>query len=378
MANDIRAFFTRLTAAANEYNKALVGTVSALDAVYLDLKPEPVTNTQTIRIFFPDVGEYTDQVANDWKPEDFATPWIDVPFGERPGKALKFHDFEQVLTNTDLIAQFLDPNYKRAMEYANGAIFRLINTANFNAYPPITTPTGQLDVPSARLAWNLLVRNKIPITGPADASILYHPDIHANTLTDTTWYQENLVGALIAQGTRQNAATPDTAANVAFNFTRRFDQQAPTTDSAALTGTATVTNGSAAVTGAGSAFLTQAPVGSWIKYGTDTTYYPVKAVGSDTALTLGMNYTGTGGSGKAMVRTTYTGVAMHRYAIALAVRPLQLVNDGTTSSQIIKLKGLPIRMMVSYQHQLASYLLTFDYVMTAKVIRPNFGVVFQS
>ena len=117
-----------------------------------------------------------------------------------------------------------------------------------------------------------------------DSSILYHTDVHANTLTDTTWYQESLVGAVIAAGTRQEAATQGTGANVAFNFQRRDDQQAPTAQTASLTGTVTVANGSTAVTGSSTTFTTQAAVGSWLTFGSasttgyDTLSYQVKTV----------------------------------------------------------------------------------------------------
>ena len=385
--NDINAFLQRVTGAAGEFNKAKVGTLGALDAVYLDVRPEQAVLGQTIRVYFPDIGAYTDQAANDWSPQDVNPGFIDVPFGLRPGYAIIVRDFEQFQTSTNIIDQFIDPNYKRAMEYANGQIFAQLNTTNFpltaNApaqasYPPITTVPGEVQIYDARLAWNLLVSNKVPLTGPEDATILYHPDIHANTLTDTNWYQENLVGAVIAAGTRQQVADVGTGANVAFNFRRRFDQQAPVGQSANLAGTATVTPGSAAVTGATSTFTSQAPVGSWITFGTDTVAYPVKAVADDTHLTLGQAYAGSLGAGATMTRRTYTSIAMHRYAIALAVRPLELVNNGQVSSRLIDMRGLPMRLQLSYQHRSSGWLLTLDYGMVCKVIRPDFGVLIQS
>lgn len=390
MANAVNAFFQRLTAAAGEYNKAKVGELAALDAVYLDLKPEVASIGQTIRLYFPDVGAYADQVANDWVPEDVNTQYIDVPFGQRPGKALLIRDFEQWLTSTDILAQYLDPLYKRAMEYANLQIFQQVTTTNFNVYGPIITTPAELDVGSARLAWNTLVRNKIPIRSPENASVLYHPDVHGNTLTDPAWYQENVVGAIIAQDTRQNVAMG--GANDAFRFRRRSDVQAPTGTSANLTGTITVAAGSPVVTGTTTKFTTEvaavpptSPSNSpgntvWITVGADTQSYPVKSVASDTSLTLASNYTGALTSGNTYTRTTYTGVAMHRFAIALAVRPLELVNTDGVTSKMIQLGpiGFPVRVMLSYQHPKAGWMLSMDYGMVARVIRPDFGVIFQS
>ncbi len=392
MANTINAFIERLTGAAGEFNKAKVGELGALDAVYLDVRPEVARMGQTIRVYFPDVAAFTDQAANDWSPEDVNPGYVDVPFGQRPGKAILIRDFEQFQTSTDIIDQFIDPNYKRAMEFANAQIFGLLNTSNFPltatapqqpSYPPVTTGSlAKLPIGSAQLMWNLLIRNKIPIVSEENATILYHPDVHANTLTDTNWYQESLVSAVIAQGTRQNAAEPMSRSNTAFNFRRRHDVQAPTAQTASLTGTVTVTNGSTAVTGSSTTFTSQATAGSWVTFGTsagvyDTVPYFVQSVTSDTALVLGQAYQGSlSGGGNLYTRTTYTGIAMHRYAIALAVRPLEIVNNGQVSSRLIMLRGLPMRLMLSYQHLKSGWLMSLDYGMVTKVIRPDFGVLF--
>lgn len=387
MANEISAFLQRVTGATGEFNKAKVGTLSALDAVYLDIKPAVAVLGQTIRIYFPDIGPFTDQAANDWSPSDTNPGFIDVPFGQRPGYSIMVRDFEQFQTSTNIIDQFIAPLYMRAEEYGNLQIFNLLNTTNFPltavsplqpSYPTIQTTPGEVQVGDVKLAWNLLVSNKVPLTGPENATILYHPDVHANTVTDPNWYQENLVGALIAESTRRDVASPGTPANVAFNFKRRFDQQAPTGQTANLTGTAAVVNGSATVTGTTTTFTTQAPVGSWLTFGADTTAYYVKAVASDTSLTLGQLYGGALTNGNTYTRRTYTSIAMHRFAIGLAVRPLEIVNNGQVQSRLIEMRGLPMRLQLSYQHLKGGWFLSLDYAMVAKVIRPDFGVLMAS
>jgi len=379
LANTVTGFLERLTAASGDYNKAKVGKLGYIDSVYLDVRPEVVRNGQQIRIYFPDLGAYTDQSANDWNPDDLNPSYVDVPFGQRPGKAILVRDFEQFQTETDIIEQFLDPNYKRAMEYANGQVAALLNSTNFNAYPAITSSgLAKISIDDAANAWDVLVGNKVPISDPENASLIYHNNIHRNMLTDSNWYQESLVGAVVAAGTRQGAAEVDNPGNNAFNFKRRYDQQAPTSVTANLTGTVSVTANSTAVTGSSTTFTSQATAGSWITVGTDTTSYRVASVTSDTALVLSQAYGGTTASGKTYVRTTYTGIAMHRYAIALAVRPLEIVNNGHIQSRLMMLKGLPVRVMLSYQHLKSGWLLTMDYGMVAKVIRPDFGILINS
>jgi|Deesub1362A_J573_1020465.scaffolds.fasta_scaffold00761_35 hypothetical protein len=65
----------------------------------------------------------------------------------------------------------------------------------------------------------------------------------------------------------------------------------------ALTGTLTFTNGSATVTGTGTAFTTEVAADYWIQLDADGVLYQVKSVESDTSLTLKRLYAETGGSG---------------------------------------------------------------------------------
>lgn len=380
MGNTIDGFLERLTAATGEYNKAKVSKLGYIGSVYMDLRPEVARQGGTIRIYYPDVGAYTDQAGNDWTPEDLNPGYVDVTFGQRPGKAILVRDFEQMQTATDIIEQFLEPNFLRAQEYANGAIASLINTTNFNTYSPLQASAfATVGVDDAANAWDLLVDNKVPVSDPMNASLLVHNNVHRNMLADSAWNQESLVGAVIAQSARQGAAEAGSASSLAFNFTRKYDQQAPTGLSGNLTGTVGTTIGSTAVTGASTTFLSSYSVGSRIKFGAETTIYRIKAIASDTAMTLTQPYVaGTTATGKTHQRVTYTGVAMHKYAIALAVRPLELVNDGHIRSRLVMLKGLPVRVMLSYVHLKGGWMLTCDYAMVTKVIRPDFGVIIQS
>lgn len=379
MANTITAFMERLTAASGDYNKAKVGKLAFLGNVFLDVKPEVARQGQTIRIYFPDAGAWSDQAGNDWNPSDINPGYVDVPFAMRPGYSILVRDFEQFQTSTDIIDQLLDPMFKRGMEFANGILSQQVTTGNFSVYPALqSTVLAEVDINTAANAWDILVGNKVPIQDPDAASLIVHNNVHRNMLTDTSWYQENLVGAVIAQGTRTRAADqdalPGSVVGESFNFRRYWDQQIQTSGTA-ISGTATTTTGSQTITGSSTTFTSQATAGSWLTFGTDTASYRVASVASDTSLTLTQQYQGTGTSGVAMKRTTYTNVAMHRYAMALAVRPLELVNDGHIHSRLLMMRGLPFRVMLSYVHQKGGWMLTMDYGMVAKVIRPDFGIV---
>lgn len=79
---------------------------------------------------------------------------------------------------------------------------------------------------------------------------------------------------------------------------------------------------------------------------------------------------------------TFTSAVFHKYAIALASRPLGNgdVPKNLEVMQIVYVHGIPIRFMVSYQHQSGGYWLTADAGYGLAVIRggsTGFGKVFS-
>jgi hypothetical protein len=253
LANSVTAFLETLTAASGDYNAATVGQLSFLKGVYLDVKPEVARNGQTVQVYFPDVGAFTDQGANDWTPEDINPSYVSVVFNQRPGKAILVRDFEQWQTSTDIMTKFLDPMYKRGLEYFNGQVASQITNANFNSNAVLVGGTNAEVTPAdAANAWDSLVTAKVPVDDPNDLSIFTHNTVHKNMLTDTNWYQENLVGSMIAQKARETGDLGQ-----AFNFRKRWDQQSPKKKGTALTGTVTAAGSTTAVVGTGTQFLTQ-------------------------------------------------------------------------------------------------------------------------
>ena len=371
MSNTITAFLETLTAASGDYNAATVGQLSFLKGVYLDVKPEVARAGKTLQVYFPDVGAFTDQSTNDWTPEDVNPSYVSLVFNQRPGKAILVRDFEQWQTSTDIMVKFLDPMYKRGLEYFNGQIAALITNANFNSNSVIVGGTpGEVTVADAATAWNSLANAKVPLDSATDLSIFTHNDVHSAMIQDTAWYQENLVGAMIAQRARETGDLGQ-----AFNFTKRWDQQSPKKKGTALTGTVTAAGSSPNVTGSGTTFTTQVSAGDRITLAGNATVYTVASVTDDTHLVCTANVTAA--SGVVATQQGYTCLAAHKYSIALAVRPLELVNDGTTQSRLVVLNGIPFRVMVSYQHRNSGYLMSVDCGCAVGVLRPSFGVLIK-
>jgi hypothetical protein len=148
-----------------------------------------------------------------------------------------------------------------------------------------------------------------------------------------------------------------------------------------LAGTVAVTGGSAAVVGTSTTFTTSLTVGQWLVIQGDTTAtpYQVLSITDDTHLTLASNYGGSTASGKLATVKSYTCLAMHEYAIALALRPIETPPEAREVLDVtyIDLQGIPLRVMVSYQHIYQALFVTVDYGYALGVIRPDFGQIIQ-
>lgn len=451
MANDFSAFFETLTAAAGEFNRAKVGRVQLMSGVYLNVRSDAGRIGKTIQVPLPDVGPLRNW-GNTQITADNANPnYKELVFQSRVGKGLLFEDFEQWQTATELAEQFMDPLYKRAMEYLNGQISSLVTPAKFNANAPIIGAVqGEVQVTEQLQAWDTLADQKVPLEDPDALSLFIHNNVYRKMLGDSAWVQENIVSAAIAEKAREQAKLAN-----AFNFPPKWDQQMPassgqiiygqvgvtngsptvtgtatafTTDLAVgssivfgsdstntpykvsaiasdtsltltsnyagstvaatsakiqtiLTGTLSVTNGSAAVVGTGTAFTTALSVGNWLIISNDATKtpYQVLTITDDTHLTLAANYGGATAAGLTGTVKSYTCLATHKYAIAVALRPIYTPKEANdyVAVSYINLGGIPLRVMISYQHIYQGLFVTVDFGFAMDVIRPDFGVIIR-
>jgi hypothetical protein len=150
-----------------------------------------------------------------------------------------------------------------------------------------------------------------------------------------------------------------------------------------LAGTVTATTGSATITGSGTAFNTALTAGQWLVFSSDATKtpYQILSIASATSLTLTSNVVAAAnGAGQTVTVQSYTSLAMHRYAIALALRPIATPEEARQVVDVtyVDLKGIPLRVMVSYVHIYQALFVTVDFGYALGVIRPDFGVIIQT
>ena len=135
-----------------------------------------------------------------------------------------------------------------------------------------------------------------------------------------------------------------------------------------------------AVTGSGTAFTTALSVGQWVSVAGDTNtgtpIYQIAAITTNTAATVVTAPTTAVSAGVATVKS-YTNLALHEYAIALALRPIATPDEARNVVDVsyIDLQGIPLRVMVSYVHIYQALFVTVDFGYALGVIRPDHGVI---
>ena len=144
-----------------------------------------------------------------------------------------------------------------------------------------------------------------------------------------------------------------------------------------LGGNVTVTSGSATVTS--TALFGSLSVGQWLVFAADSTQtpYQIIAIASTSSLTIGANYVGSTDSTHLATVLSYTSLALHQYAVALALRPIATPDEARNVVDVsyIDLQGIPLRVMVSYVHIYQALFVTVDFGYALGVIRPDFGVI---
>ena len=117
----------------------------------------------------------------------------------------------------------------------------------------------------------------------------------------------------------------------------------------------------------------------WVVAEADTTKtpYQIASVTSTSAIVLTQPYAGATDSTHGMTVYSYTNLALHEYAIALALRPIATPDEARNVVDVsyIDLQGIPLRVMVSYVHIYQALFVTVDFGYALGVIRPDFGVI---
>jgi hypothetical protein len=147
--------------------------------------------------------------------------------------------------------------------------------------------------------------------------------------------------------------------------------------------TVTTTLGSTTCTAASSSFTT-ASVGQWLAFSTAGAYaagtnlYQIASYSSATVVVLATPIVAADvvTAGTATIQQ-FTNLAMHEYAVALALRPIATPDEARNVVDVsyLDLMGIPLRVMVSYVHIYQALFVTVDFGYALGVIRPDFGVI---
>ena len=148
-----------------------------------------------------------------------------------------------------------------------------------------------------------------------------------------------------------------------------------------VSGTCATVAGSTTVTNSN---FTAANIGQWLQFATGINaatsgnFYQITATSGTTCTVATPIQTVDAGTMYATIQS-YTNLALHEYAIALALRPIATPDEARNVVDVsyIDLMGIPLRVMVSYVHIYQALFVTVDFGYALGVIRPDFGVIIQ-
>jgi hypothetical protein len=155
-----------------------------------------------------------------------------------------------------------------------------------------------------------------------------------------------------------------------------------------VSGTVTTTAGSTTVTLGTASSVTSTNIGQWLSfataesgatvYATGTNMYQIVSITNTTSIVVNAPIATADvvTAGTATINQ-YTNLALHEYAIALALRPIATPDEARNVVDVsyIDLMGIPLRVMVSYVHIYQALFVTVDFGYALGVIRPDFGVI---
>ncbi len=154
-----------------------------------------------------------------------------------------------------------------------------------------------------------------------------------------------------------------------------------------VSGTVTTTLGSTTVTTGTASVIVAANIGQWLTFSatgavaTGTNFYQIVSITDSTHVVLAtpVQAADVVSGGIATVQS-YTNLALHEYAIALALRPIATPDEARNVVDVsyMDLMGIPLRVMVSYVHIYQALFVTVDFGYALGVIRPDFGVIIQT
>lgn len=384
MAQNVSAFFQTLVAAATEASAALVGNVALIDKVYKNYQSISTGNAASLTIPLPDMDSFADIGIGSMPISNVGAASVTLSFTNHPGKAWTIPDFTQFQSVEAVRSVFIDAAFKRGIEYLNGKIAGLINTQTFGGYGGPTNPTtsvtynsptpiatsaglGQIAAVDWAKAWANLANNKVPVNDVDDMFLVTTPTVYSNMLTNNTLTQGSQVGYELATRIRQGAAIGQQ-----FSNQSAWDQQMPINSNALLSGgTVATTSGSTALTGTGTNFVNDLTPGATYNIAGISAPVIVSSVTTATAAVLSASASATV-SGAAMTIPNIS-ILMHKFAIALGLRPMPEPDERVVDYTTVFVKDVPFRLMLGYSQLNAGYTVSIDFGYALGVVRPNMG-----
>lgn len=348
MPNSVTSFYQTVVAGVQDACRLLVPAWGMMQSIFYDFRPEEAALGQTLNIAIPNdpTANVADMGAGDMVLQDIGFSTVPIVFNEHPVFAYVVRDFEQFNSPAEIRRVFADAAIKGLHNFINTQIVGLINTTNFT-----TNQTSGGTLPFVASGGTFYA-----CTGGSTSG-------HCMSMTElTTVLQKQLALKNVPVLDPDNMSVvlhPDAYFKM-MDATPTLGTTAPKYDPS----------------------FTQALIaGERIAEQTRREGYTTPLSGTSPRLDQQMPTTS----------TTNTGILMHRWAIAMAARPLpkpdakvvdfQYLNASMSYSNYPKMGPtpitLPIRLMMSYnQYPKQGYIVSVDAGFGLKVVRESMAIPF--
>lgn len=234
MANTTTGLFeTLVVPSAIEAAQSLKYTKATAGSIFWDFKASGGKIGQTLNINIPSVaeGDAQDIGGGPLQPTDTDHSSVALVLDQHPSVSFVIKSWDDVRTPEDLTKTYMKPKLEALLRYINGQVCGLVTEAALNSYTAITGGADIFSRANLGTAWANLAGAGVPVYDSGNVFFITHPLVYANMMSDTSFYQESVVGINASERATQKAViAPQLNAEV------KFDQQFPIPSSGVYAG----------------------------------------------------------------------------------------------------------------------------------------------
>jgi hypothetical protein len=224
VANTLTGIFETLVVPAGvQAAAALKFTKATIGCAFWDYQSTHGTIGQTMNVDIPVVneGDVVDIGSGPLQPSDTDHTTVSIVLQNHPSVSFVIKDWDKIRTPIQLQTLYMQPKLEALLRYCNRVFTSQINPTNFNVYPQFaSTSTNEFNRIDLAGMWSNLADEGVPVYDSANMFMLTNPTVYSTMFSDTSFYQQFVVGTTAAEQAQQKALLVPQ-----LNAVVKFDQQ---------------------------------------------------------------------------------------------------------------------------------------------------------